>query len=205
MTLSGAPEGMDLPPATAERIFDHIPRLDELLPKTYHLGVIYAQVCVHNMKNAADRTSAPAHFRKIRHATYYTIEGPKGASSMSLVGTGSPINGTSPESGCPHFFTDIEVERETGHKVQYPIILRDVPLDVAEDLGFEPPTEEQVRTKRKYKKRRKKTTRKKVVHAQQASQPDTEPAVPQAEPNPPSDERLSRGPVTRPARETSQE
>jgi hypothetical protein len=82
---------------------------------------VYAQACIHNIKNAADRVEQPANMRPIRGAKYYAIRGPTGVVAMALVGTGTPIPGASPDGGERLFFTDGEVTPLTGHPVKYPI------------------------------------------------------------------------------------
>jgi hypothetical protein len=118
--IPGAPIGPDIEPSSRQKSYDHIPRLRELLPNGGWPGVTYAQVCIHNLKAASDRTERPANLRPIRGSSYYTIMGPNGTASMALVGCGQPIPGAAPEGGERLFFTDGEVA-STGHAVPVPI------------------------------------------------------------------------------------
>ncbi len=121
----GAPIGTDIPEGRGLKVFRHVPKLHELLPNGGWPGVVYAQVCVHNLKAAADREERPDHLRPIRGSTYYSIVGPKGSADMALVGRGQPIPGGAPESGARLFFTDGEVAEQTGLEVgEYPIWFR---------------------------------------------------------------------------------
>jgi len=120
----GAPIGPDIPDGRDVQVFDHIPDLYELLPNGGWPGVVYAQVCIHNLKAAADRTERPDHLRPIRGSSYYSIVGPRGRSDMALVGRGKPIAGAAPEAGARLFFTDGEVQLETGLQVDSPIFFR---------------------------------------------------------------------------------
>lgn len=115
----GAPIGPAITQGRGAREFDHIPGLHELLDGTVGPpggwpGITYAQACIHNVANAAERMEKPAHMRPIGGATYYTIVGPRGSCQMALVGCGERIRGASPEAGARLFFTDGEVERLTG-------------------------------------------------------------------------------------------
>jgi hypothetical protein len=123
--IPGAPIGPDIESSHRERVYDHVPRLRELLPNGGWPGVVYAQVCVHNLKAASDRADRPANLRPIRGATYYSILGPNGEAAMALVGQGKPIPGAAPEAGERLFFTDGEVEKQTGHEVEWPIWFAD--------------------------------------------------------------------------------
>ena len=120
----GAPIGPEIEDDSRRIVFDHIPHLRELLQNGGWPGVTYVQVCVHNLKAAADRQERPSRLRPIRGATYYSIQGPKGRADMALVGSGTPIPGASPDSGARLFFTDGEVEDRTGLQPLYPIWLR---------------------------------------------------------------------------------
>jgi hypothetical protein len=51
---------------------------------------------------------------------------------MALVGHGRPIPGASPESGRRLCFVDGEVEKATGHKIEYPIWFRPQPEEEPE-------------------------------------------------------------------------
>ena len=134
----GAPIGPDIPDGRDVQTFDHIPDLYELLPNGGWPGVVYAQVCIHNLKAAADRTERPDHLRPIRGSTYYSIVGPRGRSDMALVGRGKPIPGSAPEAGARLFFTDGEVQLETGLQVDSPIWFRRLRKeDVWEDADAE--------------------------------------------------------------------
>ena len=107
------------------RVFDHIPRLREVLAHGGWPGAIYAQVCIHNLKAAKERTERPARLDELQGGqVYYTITGPKGRAEVALVGTGEVIPGASPEAGNRLFFTDGEIGKLTGLPVQYPIWLR---------------------------------------------------------------------------------
>lgn len=126
----GVPVGPDPRSTTRTRVFDHVPHLRELMPSTGGWpGIIYAQVCVHNVANAIEREENPAHLRQIRGSEYFEITGPKGTVQMALVGCGTPIPGASPNAGARLFFTDGEVERLTGHPVKAPIWLRPQPKE----------------------------------------------------------------------------
>ena len=116
----GAPVGSERPTNPNARVFTHIPRLQELLlnPPGGWPGVVYAQVCVHNMKRASDRTERPAHLRPIHGVDFFTIRGPKGDVSMALMGTGTRIRAASPLGGARLFFTDGEVADLTGLPVE---------------------------------------------------------------------------------------
>jgi hypothetical protein len=132
VSMLGVPIGSEREPGDALRAFDHVPRLHELLPNGGWPGVMYAQVCVHNVANAALRTEVPANLRAIRGTVNYEIVGPRGSAQMALVGTGKPIPATPPECGARLFFTDGEVERLTGHPVkEYVIWLRPQPEEPA--------------------------------------------------------------------------
>jgi len=120
----GAPIGPDIPHSDRRQVFDHVPRLQELIDYGGHPGVVYAQVCIHNVKRANDREERPANLRPIRGSSYYSIRGPQGSAEMALVGTGTPISGASPQGGARLFFTDGEVGMLTGLPVQYPLWLR---------------------------------------------------------------------------------
>ena len=139
--MAGAPIGPDIPSSDRRIIYDRIPKLHELLPNGGWPGVVYAQICIHNIKAAADREERPARLRPIRGSTYYSISGPAGIADMALVGTGSPIQGAAPESGARLFFTDGEVEQLTGHTVEYPIWLRSQPKKEARDAVRKPSDE----------------------------------------------------------------
>lgn len=114
MSLSGIPIGTGMQTSGKRLVFDHIPVLRELLGKRLWLGVDYAQVCIHNLKAAADREEFPARLSPIRNTQYFEIQGPKGIAQMALVGTNVPIGGANSDQGEPLFFTDAEVERLTG-------------------------------------------------------------------------------------------
>jgi len=123
----GAPIGPDIPESARNTVFDHVPKLRELISYGGWPGVVYAQVCVHNVKNALDRTERPTRLRPIRGSFYYSIRGPSGVADMALVGNGDPIPGASPDAGERLFFTDGEVGKITGLEVPYPIWLRHQP------------------------------------------------------------------------------
>lgn len=125
----GVPIGPDIPRGgTTVQFEGRIPRLRDLLPNGGWPGVVYAQVCVHNVANAGTRTETPANLRPIRGTTYYEVVGPKGRAQMALVGCGKPIAGASPDSGERLCFVDGEVARLTGLPVgKYPIWLRTQP------------------------------------------------------------------------------
>lgn len=125
--LSGAPVGPDVPTQGAQREFDHIPHLRDLLPSGGWPGVTYVQACVHNVARAKERVERPANLRTIRGTEYYEIVGPRGRASMALVGCGVPIPGASPDAGDRLCFTDGEVEALTGHAPKYPIWFRPQP------------------------------------------------------------------------------
>lgn len=122
----GVPIGAEPDQPTHGRpVYRRVPRLRDHLRNGGWPGVVYAQVCVHNLKAAADRVQKPARLRELTGGQiYFTIQGPKGAVEMALVGTGKPIPGASPDAGNRLFFTDGEVEKWTGLPVQYPIWLR---------------------------------------------------------------------------------
>jgi hypothetical protein len=124
--LPGAPIGPDIPTHARRAVFDHVPQLQELLPNGGWPGVVYAQVCVHNLKLANDRTTQPANLRPIRGTQYFSIRGIRGEAQMALVGCGQPIPGSAPESGARLFFTDGEVNLKTGLEVVYPIWFREM-------------------------------------------------------------------------------
>ena len=117
----GSPLTPRTPNARRLLTFDRIPTLWDVLPNGGLPGVKYAQVCVANVKAAADREEPPDHFVSIEGAPYYTIVGPLGSADMVLLGSGEPIEGAAPEAGARFFFTDSEVETLTGLRVQYPI------------------------------------------------------------------------------------
>lgn len=127
--ITGIPVGPDPRSNYRNRVFDHVPALHELLPNGGWPGVVYAQVCVHNVANAIERTEEPAHLRQIRGTDYFEISGPKGTAQMALVGAGSLIPGSSPDAGARFFFTDGEVTRLTGHPVKEVIWLRPQPQE----------------------------------------------------------------------------
>ena len=116
----GVPVGAERNARATGRIFDYIPRLHEVCtnPPGGWPGVVYAQVCVHNMKRATDRTERPANLRPIHGVDFFTIRGPKGDVSMALMGTGTRIKSASPQGGARLFFTDGEVESLTGLVVE---------------------------------------------------------------------------------------
>lgn len=118
MALPGAPIGPDILPNQRKLVFDHMPRLRELIKNGGWPGVVYAQVCVPNLKAAHDRTEFPANLRAIRNSQYYSVRGPKGEAQMALVGCGEPIAGAAPEGGERLFFTDGEAGQVTGLKVR---------------------------------------------------------------------------------------
>ena len=126
--MSGSFPGLpmeDRPERSGGRVFQHIPRLREILPNGGWPGITYAQVCVHNLKNAADRSDPPGRLREMKGGSiFYTIEGPKGSIEVALVGTGTLIPGASPDAGNRLFYTDGEIGLRTGLSVQYPIWLR---------------------------------------------------------------------------------
>lgn len=129
MPVAGAPIGPDIESPERAIVFDHVPQLHELLPNGGWPGVVYAQVCAHNVVAANNRVDRPANLRPIKGAAYYAIRGSRGMAEMALVGTGSPIPGAAPEAGARLFFTDGEVERLTGHSVPAPIWLRPQPAE----------------------------------------------------------------------------
>lgn len=132
--MSAPTLGVPIGSANRERgtaSFDHVPKLWELLPNGGWPGVVYAQVCVHNLAHAAERDEPPGRMSPIRGTVYYEITGPRGAAQMALMGVGRPIPGASPEAGARLFFTDGEVERLTGHPVEFPIWFRPQPADEA--------------------------------------------------------------------------
>ena len=107
------------------RDFDHIPRLREVLAHGGWPGAIYAQVCIHNLKAARERSERPAQLDELHGGSiYYTITGPRGTAQVALVGTGEVIPGANPEAGNRLFFTDGEIGQITGLPVQTPIWLR---------------------------------------------------------------------------------
>jgi hypothetical protein len=116
---AGEPVGVDRATAPTGRVFPYIPKLHEVLkqPPGGWPGVVYAQVCVHNMKRATDRTDQPANLRPIQDADFFVIRGPKGDAQMALMGTGRRIRAASPLGGARLFFTDGEVGELTGLKV----------------------------------------------------------------------------------------
>jgi len=116
----GAPVGADRPTDPTARVFSYIPRLWELLrqPPGGWPGVVYAQVCVHNMKRATDRMERPANLRPIHGVEFFTIRGPRGDAQMALMGTGKRIRAASPLGGARLFFTDGEVSSLTGLPVE---------------------------------------------------------------------------------------
>lgn len=121
----GAPVQRSATRSPTARVFDHIPRLREVLAHGGWPGAVYAQVCIHNLKAAREREDRPAHLEELHGGSiYYTIHGPKGVAQVALVGTGDVIPGASPESGNRLFFTDGEIGTLTGHAIQYPIWLR---------------------------------------------------------------------------------
>lgn len=122
--LPGAPIGPDISEDRTRTVYDHIPKLHELLPNAGWPGVTYAQVCVHNIKHASDRVEKPANLRPIRGTSYYSISGPLGEAQMALVGCGKPIHGAAPEGGARVCYTDGEVSKLTGIKVASAIWFR---------------------------------------------------------------------------------
>jgi len=151
--IPGAPIGPDIEPSRRQRSFDHVPKLRELLANGGWPGVVYAQVCVQNLKAASDRLERPANLRPIRGASYYSIVGPTGEAPMALLGCGKPIPGSAPEGGSRLFFTDGEVGLVTGHTIEYPIWLTAAP---ASGRGEEIHVREEhvAPVKRAYKKRK---------------------------------------------------
>lgn len=127
--MSGIPLGAPLqrgtgPTSSSLRVFDHIPRLREVLAHGGWPGAVYVQVLISHLKAAKERTEFPAHLDELRGgAVYYTIVGPKGAAEVALVGTGEVIAGGNPESGNRLFFTDGAIGERTGHRIERPIWL----------------------------------------------------------------------------------
>jgi hypothetical protein len=135
--FQGAPVQRSQSRGQTARSFSHIPRLREVLAHGGWPGAIYAQVCIHNLKAARERTERPARLDELHGGqVYYTISGPKGQAQVALVGTGDVIPGGNPESGNRLFFTDGEIGQLTGHKIQYPIWLRPQPEEES-DAGRE--------------------------------------------------------------------
>lgn len=121
----GLPIGLRTPRRMSrEVVYDHIPRLRELIPNGGYPGIVYVQSLVQNMKFAADRRERPAHLTTIQGTAYYTIQGPLGEAQMALLGSGEPILGASPESGERFFYTDSDVEQVTGLRPLHRIHLR---------------------------------------------------------------------------------
>ena len=134
----GAPLRRKVQLSGSERVFDHIPRLRELLAHGGSPGAIYAQVLVRNLKAARERTERPDHLDELRGGSiYYSIVGPKGRAEVGLVGTGEVIPGALPESGNRLFFTDGEIGEVTGFPIQYPIWLHPQQIQEHEVRGAE--------------------------------------------------------------------
>lgn len=137
----GLPSRSTMRPQGVRKVFTHIPRLHELMPRAGWPGVVYAQVCVHNMQLASERTAEPAGLSPIIFGfgtLFYTIQGPKGEVGMALMGSGERIVGAAPEAGARLFFTDGEVERETGLKVEFPIWFRAIEVDTNAEVPSAP-------------------------------------------------------------------
>lgn len=145
----------EMPAQRTGIVFDHIPRLRELVPNGGWPGVIYAQVAVPNLRAANDRTELPAAgLKHVRGTQFYSIRGPRGEISMALTHCGKPIPGAHPEGGERLFFTDASVEEATGLPVgKYPIWLspvEELPIPAPEPVRstwVEPPPKP---VKRKY-------------------------------------------------------
>lgn len=92
-------------------IYDHVPTLWELMPKTGGLpGVTYAQVCVQHLRAAQDDG-----WSKLSGGSKtYTIIGPKGEADMELVAKGDPIPGSDVYSGRRMCVVDKTVAKLTG-------------------------------------------------------------------------------------------
>ena len=94
----------------APYVFDHIPTLHDLLPKTAGIpGVEYAQICTTNAKYAQDEG-----WGAVEGAKFYSIEGPKGTASMVLACKGTPIRGASPSDGARRCYLDEDIAALTG-------------------------------------------------------------------------------------------
>ena len=133
----GAPLRRSVSRGPTARSFSQIPRLRDVLSHGGWPGATYAQVCIHNLKSARERTERPAELDELEGGSiYYTISGPKGTAQVALVGTGKIIPGGNPESGNRLFFTDGEIGKLTGHKIKYPIWLRPQPEEES-DAGRE--------------------------------------------------------------------
>lgn len=134
----GAPVRRGPTHTSTTRVFGHIPRLREVLAHGGWPGAVYAQVCIHNLKAARERTDPPAKLDELQGGSvYYTVAGPKGRAEVALVGTGEVIPGASPESGNRLFFTDGEIGMATGLHVQYPIWLRQPPDEESDESEVE--------------------------------------------------------------------
>ena len=95
---------------SAPYVYDHVPRLRELLPKDAgRPGVKYAQVCSANAKAAQDAGWGP-----IAGAKMFTIHGPKGHCDMLLACQGKPIQGASSQEGARTMVLDHDIYRLTG-------------------------------------------------------------------------------------------
>ena len=94
----------------APYVFNYIPTLLELLPKTAGIpGVTYAQICTGNAKQAQDEG-----WGAVEGAKFYSIEGPKGTASMVLACKGTPIRGASPSDGARECFIDEDIFTLSG-------------------------------------------------------------------------------------------
>jgi len=132
--LPGIPMGPELKEPGRRKVFTHVPKLHELIANGGWPGVVYAQVCIHNLMLARERAEKPANLRPIRDSVPYSISGPLGEVGMALVGCGKPIIGAAPEAGARLFFTDGEVGKETGLEVAFPIWFRPQEVTSGEEI-----------------------------------------------------------------------
>ncbi len=93
--------------------FDHIPQLEELLPKHRgQPGFVYSQVPTHLRARAMEEG-----WNNLDTPLFYVITGPDGDADMELLVRGKPIPGQSPDSGARLCTVDKSVEKITGHEI----------------------------------------------------------------------------------------
>ncbi len=108
-----------LNPRNIERtpVFDHIPSLRELFPKTGGLaGVSYSQVCTDNFLAIQE-----AGWDEVADTMLYVIKGPRGIASCKIFAWGKPIRGVAIGTSKQLCTVDKDIREKTGFLVgQYP-------------------------------------------------------------------------------------
>ena len=98
---------------SATPVYDHIPQLEEMLPKYRgQPGFVYAQIPAQLRIRAREEG-----WFDLDTPYLYVIEGPDGEANMHLLTRGSHIPGQSPDSGARLCVVDEMVEDLTGHLI----------------------------------------------------------------------------------------